>query len=81
MGLWEFFRKRDAAMSAMNLSISVGVPRHALRWSHVQRTLADWHRSLYSRAELATLSDRCLLDIGLSRSTANFEAAKPFWMA
>jgi hypothetical protein len=29
----------------------------------------------------ATLSDWCLQDIGLTRFTRNFDAAKPFWMA
>jgi hypothetical protein len=28
-----------------------------------------------------TLSDWCLRDIGMSRFTRNFDAAKPFWMA
>jgi uncharacterized protein YjiS (DUF1127 family) len=68
-------------MSTMNLSTAVGRPRHAsFSWNRVQRTLAEWHRRSHSRAELATLSDRCLQDIGLSRCTASFEAAKPFWM-
>jgi hypothetical protein len=29
----------------------------------------------------ATLGDWCLRDIGLTRFTRNFDAAKPFWMA
>ena len=29
----------------------------------------------------ATLSDWCLRDIGLTRFTPDFDAAKPFWMA
>jgi len=29
----------------------------------------------------STFSDWCLKDIGLMRSTRNFDAAKPFWMA
>jgi hypothetical protein len=28
-----------------------------------------------------TLSDWCLKDIGLTRFTRDFDAAKPFWMA
>jgi hypothetical protein len=28
-----------------------------------------------------TLSDWCLRDVGLTRFTRNFDAAKPFWMA
>jgi len=68
-------------MSTMNLGIGVGRPRHAFSWSHMQRTVTEWHRRTNSRNELANLSDRCLQDIGLSRGIANFEAAKPFWMA
>jgi hypothetical protein len=34
-----------------------------------------------SRYELESLDDRCLQDMGMSRCTADFEAAKPFWMA
>lgn len=29
----------------------------------------------------AMLGDWCLRDIGLTRFTRNFDAAKPFWMA
>jgi uncharacterized protein YjiS (DUF1127 family) len=78
---WDSFRDRGAVMSTMNLSITVGRARQAFRWSHVQRTVAEWHRRLHSRAELSILSDRCLQDIGLSHGMATFEAAKPFWMA
>jgi hypothetical protein len=31
--------------------------------------------------DAATLGDWCLRDIGLTRFTRNFDAAKPFWMA
>jgi hypothetical protein len=33
------------------------------------------------REDPTTLSDWCLRDIGLTRFTRNFDAAKPFWMA
>ena len=33
------------------------------------------------RQDPAALSDWCLRDIGLTRFTRNFDAAKPFWMA
>jgi len=68
-------------MSTMNLSVAVGRPRHTFGWNRVQRTLAEWHRRSHSRAELATLSDRSLQDIGLCRCSGSFEVAKPFWMA
>ncbi len=57
------------------------IHRHrVLRWSRVKQNLAEWHRRARSRNELMGLSDRCLRDIGISRSAADFEASKPFWM-
>ena len=32
-------------------------------------------------SDLQNLSDRCLADIGLTRSRANFETAKSSWLA
>ena len=43
-----------------------------LRWSDIKRQLMDWR-------QLEGLDDRGLQDIGISRGTANPEAAKPFW--
>jgi uncharacterized protein YjiS (DUF1127 family) len=40
----------------------------------------DWRHNIQSRIELESLDDRSLQDIGLTRCTADFEAAKPFWM-
>jgi len=34
-----------------------------------------------AREDPVTLSDWCLKDIGLTRFTRDFDAAKPFWMA
>jgi len=31
--------------------------------------------------DLQNLNDRCLADIGLSRTRNNYEATKPFWLA
>jgi len=45
----------------------------------VHRIFADWRYRARSRHELATLSDRQLRDIGLSRYSANFESSKLFW--
>ena len=41
--------------------------------------LRVWHRRGADRVRLATLSDRLLDDIGLSREQALAEARKPFW--
>ena len=39
----------------------------------------DWRRRAHDRAELATLDDRMLKDIGLTRTDAEFLSNKPFW--
>jgi uncharacterized protein YjiS (DUF1127 family) len=54
--------------------------RHGLNWSEVRRRITMWWQYSRSRSELDCLSDKCLQDIGISRCTAEFEAAKPFWM-
>jgi uncharacterized protein YjiS (DUF1127 family) len=51
------------------------------RWSKVMRSVAEWRTRARSRNELTNLSDRTLLDIGVSRYDADLEASKPFWMA
>ena len=41
--------------------------------------LREWRRRSKGRAQLATLDDRMLADIGISRADAEFLANKPFW--
>ena len=41
--------------------------------------LREWRRRSKGRAQLATLDDRMLKDIGISRADAEFLANKPFW--
>lgn len=41
--------------------------------------LAEWRRRSRERAELASLDERTLRDIGLTRSDAEFLSNKPFW--
>jgi len=38
-----------------------------------------WIQRYRSRQQLASLDDRILSDIGISRYDANHEASKPFW--
>jgi uncharacterized protein YjiS (DUF1127 family) len=38
-----------------------------------------WRRRAKDRAQLATLSDRMLADIGITRAEARFQSDKPFW--
>lgn len=68
-------------MSTMGQDVMTVRPRRELRWREVKQRFAEWRHRARSRAELINLSDRCLHDIGITRSTADFEASKPFWMA
>jgi len=43
-------------------------------------TLRLWVRRHRGRRELRELDDRTLRDIGISRSVADFEGGKPFWL-
>jgi len=42
-------------------------------------TLREWRRRARDRAELATLDERTLADIGVTRADAEFLVNKPFW--
>ena len=41
--------------------------------------LRQWRRRARDRAELGSLDDRMLRDIGLTRADAEFLSNKPFW--
>jgi uncharacterized protein YjiS (DUF1127 family) len=47
--------------------------------SRLHATFGTWRRRMRERHELATLDDRTLADIGLSRAEAEFLSNKPFW--
>jgi len=71
-------------MTTMSLDLTdqlLGRAWSGFRLSHVKQQLTGWRHNIRSRAELETLDDRSLQDIGLTRCTADFEAAKPFWIA
>ena len=46
-----------------------------------QIPMLSWRQRAYQRKQLASLSDRMLADIGLTREQAILEAGKPFWKA
>lgn len=50
---------------------------------HSLANLGSWlitaYRRQVQRAQLRTMSDRMLQDIGLTRTQAELEAEKPFW--
>ena len=56
-------------------------PRSGLHWSDVKHEITAWWHCARSINELQSLDDRCLRDMGMSPCTADFESAKPFWMA
>lgn len=39
----------------------------------------EWRRRSHDRTELASLDDRMLADIGITRADAEFLSSKPFW--
>jgi uncharacterized protein YjiS (DUF1127 family) len=39
----------------------------------------EWRRRSRERAELATLDDHSLRDIGITRADADYLSSKPFW--
>jgi uncharacterized protein YjiS (DUF1127 family) len=47
--------------------------------SRIVATPYDWLRRRRARAELATLDERILRDIGVSRTEVLHEINKPFW--
>jgi uncharacterized protein YjiS (DUF1127 family) len=61
------------------------VPRHRRRRAasdltgRVLAILREWRRRAHDRAELASLDDRMLKDIGLTRTDGEFVSNKPFW--
>ena len=45
----------------------------------LRQYLIGWRIRSRSRIELSTMDDHELWDMGMTRSSAKFEAAKPFW--
>ena len=61
-------RRRAAALDALS---------DASQWAIAAARL--WRRRRRERDELASLDDRMLADVGLTRGDAEFLANKPFW--
>ena len=76
-------------MAAIHLEIPRrrlgAIPRHRERKAatdmagRMLATFREWRRRARDRAELATLDNRMLKDIGLTRAEAEFLSNKPFW--
>ena len=52
---------------------------NAGEWRHIGRTISSWLARSRQRKALAELDDRLLRDIGITRTEARKEAARPFW--
>jgi uncharacterized protein YjiS (DUF1127 family) len=70
----------EGATSAMNLTTVIFRSRRSLVWSELKRHVAEWRSRGRSRHEMMGLSDRDLSDIGLTRTDAEHEGNKSFWM-
>lgn len=55
--------------------------RAGLAFRHAAATLREWRRRSRDRATLATLDERMLRDIGVTRGEVLDEINKPFWRA
>ncbi len=66
-------------MSMMNLTITAVRSRRLPQWSELRKLFTEWRQRVRSRYELATLGDRDLCDMGMTRMDADNEASKPFW--
>ena len=67
-------------MSTIHLDLTTVRPVIVLRWNQVKQTITEWRRRMRSRHELASLDEISLQEIGMSQSTAEYEASKPFWI-
>ena len=69
-------------MKSAQISINKFYFRSNLKnqWTELRAKLNEWRIRHKTRIQLASLNDRSLQDIGVSRYDANKEAEKPFWM-
>jgi uncharacterized protein YjiS (DUF1127 family) len=56
-------------------------PRQRRFWPILVATLTRWSAFQRTRRHLATLTDRELADVGLTRTQQRVECTKPFWQA
>jgi uncharacterized protein YjiS (DUF1127 family) len=79
IGAWTMANRSDGVDCA---PAPLAAPRaigRALR--SILSRLAEWRERSEQRTHLASMNDRMLKDIGVSRSDAVREARKPFWQA
>jgi uncharacterized protein YjiS (DUF1127 family) len=68
---------------AQSISRASSDPRTSPRrlFAELVSLITEWHRRARSRRELATLCDRCLRDMRMTRYDIDKEVRKPFWRA
>ena len=72
--VYQFFEGLDISGTAYNFITTVeGVVKT------IKETIGTWTQRSQGRAELATLNDHLLEDIGLTRMEVNYEVGKYFW--
>jgi uncharacterized protein YjiS (DUF1127 family) len=64
--------------SIVNIYASLRPARRSYR-DAIKHYLIEWRIRSRSRFELSTMGDPELGDVGMTHSTARFEATKPFW--
>jgi len=65
--------------SILRILVVAGEPDERRLGHRILVTLALWHHRYRSRRHLATLDERELDDVGLSRNKRRAECAKHFW--
>jgi uncharacterized protein YjiS (DUF1127 family) len=71
----------NRADTADHTLVRFGAPRGTQLLRSVLARLSEWRRRSEQRATLASMNDRMLKDVGISRGDAVREASKPFWQA
>lgn len=66
-------------MTILDLSLAKSRRRSRRLLSRLSQYVRRWHDRQRQRAYLASLDDRLLADIGLSRADQERECNKPFW--
>ena len=67
------------SQTVVKLRFSPAQPRWQDRLAHAWASLRAMQRDAATRRQLATLDDRALSDVGISRAQAQFIAEMPVW--
>ncbi|MGL4322317.1 MAG: DUF1127 domain-containing protein, partial [Paracoccaceae bacterium] len=73
------YNSQEATMPALQNTQTITAKHRTNGVAAVLRALRAWAKRHHGRQSLARLDDHMLRDIGLDRSEARQECAKPFW--